>query len=296
MALTSTGKKKLCSYAFIIALDIVVLALSVSVNIFQEFFFVADLFPLLLSIVTLAIFLLQVVLDLTSKNAFTARPAFEIPLLGTLTIVWLAFNAFSTSRYTDLPDCSVFDDVPDERTWCRNVQGLRVFIWLEWAALLLNTIVLARISIVEARRGNTAVWRTALSHYRPNSESGDFVQDASSFYRGSSIFGFGGASGHQKDPSMSSRDWFAPAEPVIRLSSNVDSQRHSPTGSFYSAGRAGLGIHGNGAQSAVSLQQQFQSSNPSVTRTVDGFEIVTGGGYYFQNEGNWNQGGPQYRS
>lgn len=31
----------------------------------------------------------RIVLDLTSENAFTARPVFEIPLLGTLTVVWL---------------------------------------------------------------------------------------------------------------------------------------------------------------------------------------------------------------
>jgi len=77
----------------------------------------ADLFPLVLSIVTLTILLLQcvvirsrlapitsaltrhpyilpyyyhsIIVDLTSKNAFIARPVVEIPLLGTLTIVWL---------------------------------------------------------------------------------------------------------------------------------------------------------------------------------------------------------------
>ena len=70
----------------------------------------ADLFPLLLSIITLVILLLQCVaptlvsstppecspvpcyrvgFDLKSENAFTARPAFEIPLLGTLTVLWL---------------------------------------------------------------------------------------------------------------------------------------------------------------------------------------------------------------
>jgi len=164
--------------------------------------------------------------------------------------------------------------------------------------VLLGTLTLARISIVESRRGNTAVWRTALSRYRPNTQSGEFVQDASSFYRGSSIFGFG-ANGHQKDLSMSSRDWFAPAEPVIRLSSNADSQKDGASGSFYSAGSAGLETYGNGAQSAIPLQGQFQgpssTRDPGATKTIDGFEIVSGG-HYYQNEGNWNQRGPQYRS
>jgi len=283
-------------YAFIVVLDIVVLALSVSVNVFQEFFFEADLFPLTLSIVTLVILLLQIVLDLTSENAFTARPVFEIPLLGTLTIAWLASNSFSTSRYTGLPNCSIFsDDLDGEHTWCRNAQGLRALVWVELVALLSTTLMLTRRAVVQTRRGNTAVWRTALSRYHQSNHSRDFLQDASSFYRGSSIFGFDRASGHQKG---SSRDWFAPAEPTIRLDDKLDGESDRGTGSFFGAGTSGLGALGNGTQSAVSLPQQFQFQSPhstkdtTVTKTIDGFEIVSTG-YYFQNEGIWNKSGFQ---
>jgi len=290
MALSSTGKKKLWAYAFIIALDTTVLVLSVLVNIFQEFFFMADLFPLVLSIVTLVILSLQITLDLTSKNAFTARPAFEIPLLGILTIVWLVSNSFSTSRWAGLPNCSVF--LGDGRAWCRNLQGLRAIIWVEWAAMLLVTLALTRISVVQARSGNTAVWHMALSRYHPDKRPRDFVQDASSFYRGSSIFGFDKPTGHQNNLSAASRDWFAPAEPAIRLSDNVEGQGNTDTPSS-SGGRAGLGAYGTGAQSAVPPQQQFQTPNQTrergITQTIDGFEIVSGG-YYTQK---W--GGPQYK-
>lgn len=278
------------AYAFIIVLDIVVLALSASVNIFQEFFFKADLFPLVLSILTLVVLLLQIALDLKSENAFTARPAFEIPLFGTLTVFWLASNSFSTSRYTGLPNCSIFPD--NEQTWCHNAQGLRAITWVEWVVLLLTTLTLTRTAVVKARRGNTAVWHTALSRYRRNNQSRDFLQDASSFYRGSSIFGFERAGSGQKNAS---RDWFAPGEPVIRSSEGTDGQREIAAGPFFGAGSSGLGTHGNGSQSAVPFRQQIQTASSTkdtaVAKTVDGFEIVSTG-YYFQNEGIWGKGIP----
>jgi len=261
MALTPAGKAKLWAYGFVIVLDIVVLALSVSVNVFQEFFFVADLLPLFLSIATLAILLTQIAFELTSQNPLTSRPVFEIPLMGALTIFWLVINSFSTSRWKGLPNCSVFsEDDPDERVWCRNMQGLRAIVWIQWTVLFLTTLKLTRVSIVQARRGNTAVWHMALFRRNSNSNEQDSTPDTSSFYRGSSIFGFDKLNGHQKNLSMTSRDWFAPAEPTI----------------------------GTGSKPVV-------VPDPAATRTVDGFEIVTGG-YYPQNGGAWDQSGIQYRS
>lgn len=153
--------------------------------------------------------------------------------------------------------------------------------------VLFTTLMLTRMSIVEARRGNTAAWRTALSHYRRANQSRDFLQDASSFYRGSSIFGFDRTSNSQKN---SSRDWFAPAGPVIGLSDNVDSQGDSDAGSFFGAG---VGAFGNGSPSAVPLQHQFQTQSTkgvTVTKTIDGFEIISTG-HHSKNESIWNKGG-----
>lgn len=287
------------AYAFIIVIDIIVLGLSASLNVYQEFFFTADIFPLVLSVVTLVVLLLHIGFDLAFQNAFTARPAFEVPSLATLTALWLVSDSFSTSRYINLPDCSIFTDGLDgEQVWCRNAQALRAMMWIEWLALLVTTLVITRMAIVQARRGNTAVWHTALSRYRRNNQSRDFLQDASSFYRGSSIFGFDRTNSHQKN---SSRDWFAPAEPVIRLSDNVDSQKDSAAGSFFGASTTGLGTFGGETQSAVPLQQQFQFQTPrstkttAVTKTVDGFEIVSTG-HYFQSEGIWSKNGPQWKS
>jgi len=101
----------------------------------------------------------------------------------------------------------------------------------------------------------------ALFHRNSNAQSQDSVPDTSSFYRGSSIFGFDKMNGHQKNMSMTSRDWFAPAEPTI------------------------------GVKPVVPLSP---TRDPAFTQTIDGFEIVSGG-YYPQSGGAWNQGGPQYR-
>lgn len=151
-------------------LDIVVLALSVSVNIFQEFFCQSQLAPSLtrstdrilminfscgmggplpaqysrgrfippLSIncdpgnsapavrcTCLRLFstanrtslnpFYRIVLELTSQNSFTARPAFEIPLLGILTLLWLGalyhsplpIHGSNSYRIRDTPTRSV---------------------------------------------------------------------------------------------------------------------------------------------------------------------------------------------
>lgn len=40
-----------------------------------------------------------------------------------------------------IPSCSLDfrqTDLPDERAWCRNMQGLRVVIWIEWAARMFS--------------------------------------------------------------------------------------------------------------------------------------------------------------
>lgn len=298
MALSSAWKRKMLAYASIIILDIAVLALSVAVNVFQEFFFVAGLLPLILSVATLVILLLQIAFEVRSENAYTARPLFEVPLLGILCVVWLSFNSFTESRYASLPNCSVFADGDDgELAWCRNAQVLRAIIWIEWLALLLTTLVLSRAAIVEARRGNTAIWHTALCRYDRNNQSRDFLQDASSFYRGSSIFGFDRVSGNRKS---SSRDWFAPTEPTIRLSSTLDGDKDSTAGSFFGTGVAGLGAFGGGSQSAIPLQNQFQIHTPhstkdSVTKTIDGFEIISTR-HYLRNEDFWTSSGSQSTS
>ncbi|OBZ78033.1 hypothetical protein A0H81_01849 [Grifola frondosa] len=87
--------KKLAVNVSILVLDIVVLALAARVNIFQEFFFVADLFPLALSIVTLVLLVCFLVLDFGLRNSFTVA-------LG-MKSACSTFSAFSGSHSMPFP-------------------------------------------------------------------------------------------------------------------------------------------------------------------------------------------------
>jgi hypothetical protein len=270
MAVSAVGKKKFTAFGGVIILDIIVLALSLSVNVFQGFFFVADLFPFLLSIITLAILLLSIVLELTASNPFTAHLAFEIPLLTILTCIWLCFNAFSTSRWSNMPiSCSsIPDEFGDMRGWCKNVQALKALIWMVWVALLLLTSSLLYFAITQAHRGHAQVWRIPLSRYdKSNANSNQFTTDISSYYRGSSLFDFRlrtsfGANRKGKS-SLSSRDFFA-SSPVIRTSF---------ASSAFGAGKAGVGA-GAGSFSSGAVVQSPQSAgyqNRYATDEVEGF-------------------------
>ncbi|KAI0300099.1 hypothetical protein B0F90DRAFT_1630105, partial [Multifurca ochricompacta] len=153
----------------IIILNIVVLALSARVNHFQDYFYVADIFPLAMSAVTLGIAVLAVLLDVGLHNSPTARPPFEIAMLFILSVFWLAFNAFSTSRWRHIPlNCSgIPDNYSDVRSWCKDLQALKAFVWINWVVLSLAALLTLRFSVLQHRRGQKHIWRTPLSRFTP---------------------------------------------------------------------------------------------------------------------------------
>jgi len=168
MAFTSLGKKKFAAHVLLILLSVAVVVTSARVNIFQEFFFMADLFPLILSSVTLFLLVLTLMLDLVLTKTFFTVPIFEVGLLSAMTIIWLAFNIFSTVRWQFIPlDCaSIPPEYDEERVWCRDVQALKSFVWTLFAALLLAVSFIVRYAWVQHRKGNTHVWTTSLSRFR----------------------------------------------------------------------------------------------------------------------------------
>ncbi|EDQ99837.1 uncharacterized protein LACBIDRAFT_334678 [Laccaria bicolor S238N-H82] len=103
MAFSSVGRTKVASHLILLFVNIIVLALSARVNLFQGFFFHADLFPLALSIITFVIIVFLLALDFALNNSYTGRAQFEIGVFGVLSIFWLSFNAFSTSRWRQVP-------------------------------------------------------------------------------------------------------------------------------------------------------------------------------------------------
>ncbi|KAJ3807922.1 hypothetical protein EV368DRAFT_83090 [Lentinula lateritia] len=164
---SSVGKKKVGAHVALYWVNIVVLALSARVNLFQEFFFAADLFPLGLSITTMVILSVMLALDFICKNSYTGRPQFEIGVFAVLSIFWLSFNAFSTSRWRHVPmACPTGSD--DVKAWCQDVQALKAFVWIEWLIFSLTAYITLRYTISQKNRGNNHILRMPLSRYSPH--------------------------------------------------------------------------------------------------------------------------------
>jgi len=174
MALSPLGKKKLAAQVFLFVINIIVIALAARVNKFQDFFFFADLFPLGLSIATLILLSFLLTTDLSLDNAYTGRAHMEVGIFGVLSIFWLSFNAFSTSRWTDIPlHCdSIPADSPDERTWCQDIQILKGFIWVEFVTCFIITLATLRYAVAQHGRGHKHIWKMPLSRYRPDAGVG----------------------------------------------------------------------------------------------------------------------------
>jgi len=172
-SLLLAGQRLQCTLLFLLV-DIIVLALAARVNLFQDFFFVADLFPLALSIITLVLVSLLICIDLLLERAYTGRAQFEIGFFGVLSIFWLAFNAFSTSRWRQVPlQCSVIpDDFADERTWCKDLQALKAFVWINFLLCFCVAFFTLRYAVAQHLRGNKHVFKVSLSRFRPEASGG----------------------------------------------------------------------------------------------------------------------------
>jgi len=173
----------MAGHAAFLFVDIIVLALAARVNQFQDFFYVADIFPLALSIISLVFLVTLTVLDFALADSYTARPQSEIGIFGILSIFWLAFNAFSTSRWRLVPlQCdSIPSDFIDERYWCKELQALKSFVWINFLICLGITVFTLRYAISQYNRGNKHVFQMPLSRYRPDFHNTD---SGFSFYGG----------------------------------------------------------------------------------------------------------------
>jgi len=173
MAFSPVGRKKVAVHILILLVNVIVLALSTRVNLYQDFFFIADRFPFVLSIITFALLGTMTLLDFVTNNSYTGRPQFEVGVFAVLSIFWLAFNAFSSSRWSSAPFmCSTIpSEYPDAIQWCHELSGLRVLVWVEWLLFFFTTITTLRYSITQSNRGNKHVFQMPLSRYTPTIRS-----------------------------------------------------------------------------------------------------------------------------
>jgi len=130
---------------------------------------VADLFPLALSVVTLVMVVIMLFFDFAVHNSFTARPPFIIGSFSILSVFWLAFNAFSTSRWRHIPiSC---DTIPagyaSEKTWCQDLQVLKAFVWVEWLLIIFTLLSVTRYTLMQHSNGQAHVWEMPLSRFSP---------------------------------------------------------------------------------------------------------------------------------
>ncbi|KAJ6466952.1 hypothetical protein C8R45DRAFT_1055491 [Mycena sanguinolenta] len=173
MAFSSVGKKKVAAHLFLLFINIIVLALSTRVNQYQEYFFIADRFPFVLSIITFVVLGLMTIVDFVTTNSYTGRAQFEVGVFSVLGIFWLAFNAFSTSRWNSAPlNCSVIpSDYPDTIQWCQELAALRVFVWIEWLIIFFTAMITMRYSVSQNSHGNKHIFQTPLSRYEPTRQN-----------------------------------------------------------------------------------------------------------------------------
>lgn len=178
----------MASHLILLFVNIIVLALSARVNLFQGFFFHADLFPLALSIITFVIIVFLLALDFALNNSYTGRAQFEIGVFGVLSIFWLSFNAFSTSRWRQVPfHCnSIPSDFPDEITWCKNLQALKSLVWINFLICFFIALLTLRYAVSQYGRGNKHIFKMPLSRYRPEFRP----NESQNFNRGSEFLQF----------------------------------------------------------------------------------------------------------
>lgn len=154
----------------LLAFTITIFALSSHVNVFQGFFYAADRFPFVMSLVTIAI-LLGVMAS--GRNSKLSRPALELPLLGLLLVAWLGSNAFSTSRwrFITVDDCNSMpveknpEFFKQAKTWCYEIQALRALIWMEWVIFLISFGSLLFFALKHSSSGATHVWTTSIGQF-----------------------------------------------------------------------------------------------------------------------------------
>jgi len=155
---------------------LVVLGLSAHVNQFMGFFYVADRFPFIMSILTLLILVPLCVIEFVhSGNVRTAKPLFELAWVGALLFAWTGANAFSTSRWSNIrpSDCASIpiEENPEflaaAKTWCYEIQALRAFVWMEWAMLTLIFVGLVVFCVGQSHRGASHVWTTPIRRFDP---------------------------------------------------------------------------------------------------------------------------------
>ncbi|KAH8829068.1 hypothetical protein DL96DRAFT_1814349 [Flagelloscypha sp. PMI_526] len=264
------GRKLLAARIGVLVLAIIVLAASIRVNLFTGWFFHADKFPFGLSIATLLVVGILLLADLVSSNAFTGRALVQCISLGLLSVFWLSFNAFTTSRYAPVPyNCysAIPPEMADMQTWCVNVQVVKAFMWIEWVFITVLVLTMARFVQSECARGNRHVLKTPLCRYDADNEFGNDLKVDYPFAPGmgntSDPFDVRHPSEflqYEKTQEQNSNSAYFQTQryeaPSSLQSRNISEEPVTPTYYAEAAGLAGVGAT-RYQQTASNVQQRF---------------------------------------
>jgi len=181
MAFSTFGKKRMVARVALLLVNILVLALSARVNEYQEYFYKADLLPMVLSVLALIYLAFSIIFDMSVEDPLIGRAAFELPVFGLFSIFWFAFAIFSTARWAQIPMAcsSIPSTYPAEITWCKDVQALKAFVWIEWLVFLLTFLVVLTYVIKQHKEGSSHIWTTGLATYTPVQRPNIYGFDAS---------------------------------------------------------------------------------------------------------------------
>ncbi|KAJ3544762.1 hypothetical protein NMY22_g2663 [Coprinellus aureogranulatus] len=223
MAFSKVGKKKLASHVIFLIFDLISLGLAVKVNKFHDFFYYADIFPLALSTVSLVLVFTMLALDVTLARSWTSFPPFEIIILGILSIFWLSFNAFSTSRWQGIPmNCNIIPpEFAPERVWCRDTNALKAFVWLTFLICSGITVWTTCYTVSQYKSGRKHVLSTPLSRYRP--ETNNLSHHRSVYSIASGFSDFFPVRFDRKDPFQR-----APTPVEVIVTQQQASEKHEP--------------------------------------------------------------------
>ncbi|KAI9451853.1 hypothetical protein F5148DRAFT_531940 [Russula earlei] len=128
-------------------------------------YYVADILPLALPSITTSespSFFVVVHIPIYP----TMRLLFQLFILG---IVSLVTNAFSTSRWRNVPpNCSAISaDYSDLRSSCQHLWALKEFVWLNWVVVVLAALVMLCFSMMQHRSGEKYIWTIPLVRFTP---------------------------------------------------------------------------------------------------------------------------------
>ncbi|KAF5353872.1 hypothetical protein D9756_007305 [Leucocoprinus leucothites] len=210
-AFSPAGKKKLAAQVFLFVINLIVLALAAQVNQFQDFFFIADLFPL---VYPSQLCTPRVLIDYRPISGQCLHRKSTHGNRNLRGPEYLLAFAFSTSRWQQIPfQCDVIpagqlhsssmqdshrtdpvshiEGSSDARTWCKNVQALKGFVWVEFVTCFIITLVTLRYAATQSGRGNKHIWQMPLSRYRPRTGVNFGVGSGVGSDRGSEFLQYG---------------------------------------------------------------------------------------------------------